>query len=341
LKRSLVYASMLSLAGCSSANPSPLFPAGPPSIQAPTARHQRAIANVYVVTTQFGLGRHASGKDQILRFPAGQDTSKPNMTVDLAESPAIGPAVNPKNGRIAFALTDGQIQVRNKDLAELYTFSPHFDGYGFPISIAYDHANNLWVGGWLGTDFGELHEYYGNDTKPDNIYHIPTPSADNPPYSIAFDGGDTLFVEGLQYVWAACNTGGGCSNTSIPSYSEFLDEYYSYIAPMATLGGGSRPLQIVAATPKRYIKYFAPSGTRNRRKWHYTGRSHRCSGQYGMFIADLTSDPRDTLYLTCEVLGAGTSRGSANGASTIVELSPDGHKKIISGLTNPDGAGAF
>jgi hypothetical protein len=331
---------MLLLAGCSSANPSSLFPAGVPSVQAPQTQ-QRAIANVYVVTTQYGLGRHASGKDRILRFRAGEDTSKPNMTIDLAGSPAIGPAVNPKNGRIAFALTDGSIQVRNKDLVELYTISPHFGSYGFPISIAYDRANNLWVGGWLGTDLGELYEYYGNDTTPDNIYHIPNFSADNPPYSVAFDHAGDLFVEGIQYVWAGCNTGSGCTDTRIPSYSKFLDEYYAYIAPTAMLDGGSRPMHLIEATPNNYIKYYAPPGNRFRGKWHYTGRSRRCSKQYGMFIADLTSDARDTLYLTCEVLGAGTSRGSANGASTIVELSADGHKNVISGLTNPDGAGAF
>jgi hypothetical protein len=330
---------MLLLAACSSTNSPSLFPAGQTLLQAPAPRH-RAVTNVYVVTTQFGIGRHASGKDQILRFPAGEDTSKPNMTIDLTESPALGPAVNPRNGRIAFALTDGSIQVRNKDLVELYTISPQFGSYGFPISIAYDHANNLWVGGWLGTDFGELYEYYGNDTTPDNTYHIPNASADNPPYAVAFDGQNALFVEGLQYVWAECDTGSGCSDTKIPSYSEFLDEYYAYIAPIAILGGGSRPMHLVEATRTNEIRYYAPSGTRVTHKWHYTGRSRRCSEQ-GMFIADLTSDARDTLYLTCEVPGAGTSHGSANGASSIVELSANRRKHVISDLTNPDGAGAF
>jgi hypothetical protein len=341
LKRSLIYASILLLAGCSSANPLSPYPAGPPSLQLHKVRRQRAIANVYVITTQFGFGRHASGKDRILRFPAGEDTSKPNMMVDLNAAPALGPAVNPKNGRVAFATTDGRIEVRNKDLVELYTISPNFGTYGFPISIAYDHANDLWVGGWLGTDFGQLDEYNASDTTPDNIYHIPNRSADNPPYSVAFDGTDDLFVEALQYVWAGCNTRNGCSNTRIPSYSEFLDEYYAYLAPMTVVGGGLRPIHLVEATPTRYIKYFAPSGTQVTGKWHYTGRSQRCADKYGMFIADLTSDAAGTLYLTCEILGAGTSHGSANGASTIVELSPDGHKKIISGLTNPGGAGAF
>lgn len=339
MKRSLVYASLLLLAGCSSRNSPSLFPAGQSMLQAPVAR-QQAVANVYVVTTQFGTGQHASGKDQILRFPAGENTSKPNMVVDLTESPALGPAVNPRNGRVAFALTDGGIQIRNKDLVELYTISPQFGSYGFPISIAYDHANNLWVGGWLGTDFGELYEYYGNDTTPDKTYHVPNASADNPPYAVAFDGQDDLFVEGLQYVWAECNTAGGCSDTTIPSYSEFLDEYYAYIAPMAVLGGGSHPMHLVEATPTNEIRYYAPSGTRVAQKWHYTGHSQQCSGQ-GMFIADLTSDLHDTLYLTCEVLGAGTSHGSANGASTIVELSADRRSHVITGLTNPDGAAAF
>ncbi len=302
---------------------------------------KQTVKNVYVITTQYGQGRHASGKDRILRFPAGRDTSTPNMIVGLPVAPSVGPAVSSRSGRIAFSLTNGEIEVRDRNLVKLYSIVAGFGSYGFPISLAYDHSGNLWVGGWLGTDMGELDEYYGDDTKPDNVYHIPNLYDDYPPYAVAFDESDHLYVQGRFHVWTDCNTTSGCTNTTIPSFSNFLDEYFAYIAPMAVIGR-AESRQVVEATQHDHIRYFSPTGRGTGGKWRFTHRSQRCTEKRFMFIADISADVDKTLYLTCEVLGAGTSgAGSARGASTILELYSDGHSNRISGLTNPDGAGAF
>ena len=321
------------LAACTSSAPTPDSMARAPLF------HERAVGNVYVTTTQYGTGSRASGKDRILRFAAGMDTSTPNMAVELRESPSIGLAVSPRDGRVAIVFSNGRVQIRTKNLEKLYEIGPSFGSYGFPLSVAYDNAGNLWIGGWLGTDMGELYEYYGNDTEPDNTYHIPNASMDEPPYSVAFDKHDNLYVEGRFHVWIDCNTATGCVNTAIPSFSRFLDEYYAYLAEIALLDG-SKP-RLVEATPKNYIKYYSPPASGPTGNWIQTGRSKRCSSAKNMFIGYLAADTNDTLYLTCEVSGAGSSGGSANGTSLILELHRDGSRNVISGLTNPDGAVAY
>lgn len=293
-------------------------------------RGRVTIGNVYVATSAY-----STGTDQLLRFPAGENTSTPNKMVSLAGNPTAL-AVSPFNGRVAVNTTDGELHVFNKNLSPLYSFTAPHSSFGGAVSVAYDIDSNLWigtlqdVGGMAG---GYLYEYYGNDTTPDNTYYIPhgDPSTAQTPWSMAFDGEDSLYVEAQKYVWVACNMTSGCSNTKVPSYS-YVGSGSEAIVQIALLNGTTPNPELVTYSVNQTY-YYAPPASGVGGSWTLVETKKHCDGTPSMSINYLQSDPNSTLYFTCLVAGAN--------ASVVVELQGDGTKYTISNLTRPVAAAAY
>ena len=183
---------------------------------------------------------------------------------------------------------------------------------------------------------GYLYEYYNSDTSPDKTYYVPHggPSTSQTPWSVAFDSSDNLYVEAKAYVWVECNESGGCSNTKVPSYS-YVGSGSEGISQIAMLSNSvsSSTTPVMATFFVNQLYYYAPPAGGIGGTWTEVTHNAHCNGMTSMSIKYMQSDPNNTLYLTCLLVGSGSS--------VITELHANGTKNTISDLTDPVAAGAY
>lgn len=325
--RNLVLVMVAALAACSQLSSG--------QSELPLSRVHRgvAVSNVYVATGETGYG---TGAEEILRFPAGENTSTPNKTVSLKFYPDAM-AVSQYNGRVAVLdrLHGTSVEVYNKDLTFLYSVKPpqatHND---LPIAVAYTSEGSLFIS-VVNINYytGKVYQYNGNDTSPDATWAIQCPTCYDGEgvYAIAFSGNNEPFFEGGTEVYLCSNgPSGSCTNTGIPSYGNYdPSEGDNFIAELAFTG------DIFEMKNVHHVARYSPTISGGSiGDWSYAGHQQYCTAS-GMIVQYLATDSNGTLYVTCQVYYTGTE------ASTVIEQTSNGTQYTVSGLSIANAAGAY
>lgn len=362
--RKLLFALIaLTLAACSGQS----SPSGP--LPNASARHPHkavSVSNVYVLEPR-----------ELLRFPAGEDTSTPNATKSLGYLAGLdlptgyGPtygnalAVSPANGNVAVIhATADKVSVYNSNLDSLYVITmPHSgDVYAYSIAVTYDHFGTLYIAetwcnsgscSYFYNGHYTVYEFDGSDANPDRTW----PNVQGWGLTTIADGTNAasgLYANECDGCMAYGNgivkecsyvSGVTCTSTGITPRDSYDSEAGRYASQIALENATTLAVQYCLndyyanceGSSNRIQEYTYAVNVSGMDKWSLTDTFKLCDAYSDLNVPSLTADINGTLYYPCT-----PGNYLSNDEQGSVEERSSSTKYTISSLTPPViGAGAY
>lgn len=362
MRKLLLALISLTLAACSGQS----SPSGPlPNTSSRHAHKAVTVSNVYVLEPR-----------ELLRFPAGEDTSTPNETKSLSYLAGLdlptgyGPtygnalAVSPGNGNVAVIhATADKVSVYDSSLDSLYVITmPHSgDTFAYSIAATYDRFGTLYIAeAWCNTgscsyyynSHFTVYEFDGSDASPDRTW------ADVQGWGLTTIADGTNAAAGLYAnecdgcmaygygIVKDCSyvSGVTCTSTGITPRDSYDSELGRGASQIALENATTLAVQYCTnsnvpcqGTHNRIQEYTYAAAVSGGDKWSLSDTIQVCDADSDLNVPSLTADINGTLYYPCT-----PQDYLSNSEQAVVEERTSSTKYTISSLTPPAiGAGAY